>query len=231
MVKLEDAVTARYEKQGLTFEVLVDPEAVQMLRDGKDVNLIEYLVIDTIFKDARKGDRASDENIKKVFTTVDTIEVAKKIILNGEVQLTTEQRRKMVEAKRKQIVNIIVMNAINPQTMTPHPPERIESAMDEAKVRIDPFKAADVQIKDILDALRPIIPIRFEKVKIAIRVPGDIYARIYGDIKSMATLLKEEWQPNGAWIGLVEVPAGLQTEFLEKLNNKAHGNLESKIVK
>ncbi|MEK6911477.1 MAG: ribosome assembly factor SBDS, partial [Candidatus Thermoplasmatota archaeon] len=118
-----------------------------------------------------------------------------------------------------------------PQTGTPHPPQRIEIAMDEAKVHIDPFRALQEQAREILDALRPLIPIRFEKARIAVRLSAEDSAKCYGDIKAFGTILREEWQANGSWVGVVEMPAGMQTEFLERLNARTKGNVEAKILK
>ena len=169
--------------------------------------------------------------MQEFFGTTDPIAVAKRLILEGEIQLTTEQRREMTETKRKQIVAFIAANAINPQTGAPHPPQRIEIAMEEAKVRIDPFKSVEDQTKVVLDALRPLIPIRFEKVKIAVRLSAEDSAKCYGDIKGFGKILQEEWQKNGSWIGVVEIPGGMQTEFLERLSQKTKGNVETKLLK
>ena len=230
MVRMDEAVIARLEKEGCKFEVLVDPDAAQDLRDGRDVDLAKSLATDEIFKDSKKGDRASTENIKKIFNTEDVFEVARHIILEGDIQLTTEQRKKMQDNKRKQIINFIVRNSFNPQTRTPHPPQRIEQAMKEARVPIDPFKPVDVQVKDIVTKLRPLIPIRFEKIKVAIRMTGEDYGKTYGDLKTIGEIVNEEWQTNGMWVGVVEIPAGVQDELLDKLNKKTKGNVETKLL-
>jgi ribosome maturation protein SDO1 len=227
----KEYVIARVEKSGEKFEVLVKPEAVQKIREGKDVDLLKELAIDEIFRDAHKASKASEEKMAAFFGTTEPLAVAKQIIQRGEIQLTTEQRRQMLEAKRKQIVQYIAANAINPQTGAPHPPQRIENAMEEAKVHIDPFKPVEEQVKDVLDALRPLLPIRFEKVRIAVKLSAEDSAKTYGDIKGYGTILKEEWSPTGAWLGVVEMPAGLQTDFLERLNAKTKGNVETRILK
>lgn len=224
-------VIARVEKAGEKFEVLVKPDAVQAIRDGKEVDLLRELAIDQIFRDAHKGTKASEDKMAEFFGTTEPLTVAKHVILHGEIQLTTEQRRQMLESKRRQIIQYIAANAINPQTGTPHPPQRIEIAMDEAKVHVDPFKGVEEQVKDVLAALRPLIPIRFEKARIAVRLSAEDSAKCYGDIKAFGTILKEEWSPQGAWIGVVEMPAGMQTEFLERLNAKTKGNVEARILK
>ncbi|HEX9909110.1 MAG TPA: ribosome assembly factor SBDS [Thermoplasmata archaeon] len=231
MVDLDEAIVARYEAHGESFEILIDPKVVQKMKDGKEVDLLENMVIDTIFKNAKKGTRAPDDKIKEVFGTVDTTQVAKTIILKGEVQLTTEQRRIMLDNKKKRIIEYIARNAMNPQTGTPHPPARIETAMDEARVHIDPFKPVEAQVQAVMDAIRPLIPIRFDKVRIAVKVSGEDYGRCFEDFKHFGKTTKEEWQKDGSWIGVVEMPAGLQTEFLERISNKTHGEAETKILK
>lgn len=231
MVDLDEAIVARFESHGESFEILIDPAVVQKMKDGKEVDLIDHMVIDTIFKNAKKGTRAPDDKIKQVFGTMDPMEVAKTIILKGEVQLTTEQRKIMQENKRKRIVEYIARNAMNPQTGAPHPPTRIETAMEEARCHIDPFKSVEAQVPAIMDALRPLIPIRFDKVRIAVRVSGENYGRCYEDFKHFGKVIKEEWQKDGSWIGVIEMPAGLQTEFHEKISNRTHGEAETKVLK
>jgi ribosome maturation protein SDO1 len=41
---------------------------------------------------------------------------------------------------------------------------------------------------------------------------------------------KEEWQADGSWIGLMEIPAGLITELTSKLNSKTKGNAAVKAI-
>jgi ribosome maturation protein SDO1 len=231
MVDIEDAIIARLESHGESFEVLIDTDVARELREGNEVeDISKHMAIEEIFRDAGKEDRASEEKMMEVFETTDVLEIAREIILNGEVQLTTEQRREMQEEKRKQIVTEIARNAINPQTKMPHPPQRIELAMEEARVNVDPFKSVETQVPKVLERLRPLIPIRFEKSKIAVKLPGPEYGRCYEDIVHFGKILKEEWQSNGDWIGVVEIPAGVRDEFVGKLKNRTHGNVETKLI-
>lgn len=231
MVDLEDAIVARLESHGETFEILIDPKVVNLIREGKEVDLSEHMVIDEVFRNAHKGTRPEERKVQEVFGTTEPVEVAKHIILKGEVQLTTQQRKEMQESKRKRIVAEIARNAINPQTGGPHPPARIEAAMEEARVHIDPFKSVESQIEPIMKALRPLIPIRFDKVRIAIRLTGDQYGRCYEYISQTGKVTKEEWQSNGTWIGVVEMPAGMRDDFLGKLAERTKGDVETKILK
>jgi ribosome maturation protein SDO1 len=223
-------VVARMERDGETFEVLVKPHAVARIRDREEVDVLSNIAIDQVFRDARKGSRASEEKMEEVFGTADPLEVAEILIRKGEIQLTTEQRREMQEKKRKALVAYIAAHAINPQTGTPHPPLRIENAMREAKVHVDAFKGVEEQVKDILEELRPLIPIRFERVRIAVKLSAEDCGKCYGDMKAFGAIVKEEWQPDGTWIGVVEMPAGMQTEFLERLNAKTRGHVETRLL-
>ncbi len=231
MVTVEDAVVARWEKGGSRFEVLVDPAAVQALKDGRTVDLSDKLALDQVFKDAKKGDKISAEHLEKTFHTRDLAEIARQIILNGEVQVTTDQRHELQAAKHKQIVATIARNAMNPQTGAPHPPARIEAAMVEAKVHVDPFRSADQQVAEIIVKLRPLLPIRLDTVRVRVKVPAQFYPRVIGELKALGKLADEQWLPDGAWSAVLEIPAGVQTELYEKLNARTKGAAETALVK
>jgi ribosome maturation protein SDO1 len=136
----------------------------------------------------------------------------------------------MIADKRRQVVSFIARNAVNPQTGLPHPPQRIEMAMEEAKVNIDPFKHLDELVKETMKALRPIIPIRFEELRVAVRIPPDHAARAYGDIQAGAVIERDEWQKDGSWICVVRIPAGIQTEFYGLINRITRGEGEVRIL-
>ncbi|MFH1586963.1 MAG: ribosome assembly factor SBDS [Candidatus Diapherotrites archaeon] len=229
MVKMEDAVIARFESKGEKFEMLVDPDLAMDLKEGREVNFNDLLVIDTVFKDANKGDEKSEEKVKEIFGTAGINEIAKKIILEGEVQLTTAQRREIMARKRKEIVAFIAMNAVNPQTKTPHPPQRIENAIEEAKLQIDFGKTVQEQIPEFMKELRKLIPISLEQLKLAIRIPAE-HAGKAEHILHKYKLQKEEWQKDGSLIAVVEIPAGMKQELFNEINAITHGEVESKIL-
>jgi ribosome maturation protein SDO1 len=230
MVTLEDAVIARLEYYGEHFEILVDPELAADFKRGEEIEIEKILAVEEVFKDAKKGDKASEEAMMKAFDTTDPSEVAALIIKKGQVQLTAQQRKEMQEEKKKKIIATITREAINPQTKLPHPTRRIEIAMEEAKIHVDPFKSVDEQVNIVLKAIRTKIPIRFEKVKVAIRVPGDYTGKIYNIIPEFGKTKKEEWQQDGSWIAVVEIPGGMQDNFYRKLNELTHGEVETKLL-
>jgi ribosome maturation protein SDO1 len=230
MVTLEDAVIARLEYYGEHFEILVDPDLAADFKRGKEIELEDILAVEEIFKDAKKGDKASEEAMLKAFETTDPAEVAAFIIKKGQVQLTAQQRKEMQEEKRKMIVATITREAINPQTKLPHPARRIEIAMEEAKIHVDPFKSVDEQVTETLKAIRTKIPIKFEKVQVAIKIPGDVQGKVYNIIPEFGTTKNEEWQRDGSWIAVVEIPGGMQDNFYQRLNELTHGQLETKLL-
>ena len=231
MISLDDAVIARLHKGEDHFEILVDPHAAEKLIEGKDVDILSSLAIDTIFKDSKKGTHASQESLEKIFGTDDVETIVKEIILKGDIQLTTEQRHEMQEQKRKRIIDIIVKNAMDPKTKTPHPRQRIELAIEEAGIHIDPFKPVDEQVKLVVEALRPVIPISMEQVKISVKISSQYIGKAYGIARNFGVLEREDWQSDGSWSGVVRIPAGMQTDFYDKLNTVTKGNVETRILK
>lgn len=229
MVKMDEAVIARLEKGGHAFELLVDPHLAVEVKHGKEADLGDLLAVERVFKDARKGDEQGKDVVQKVFSTTDMKEVAKKIIQHGEVQLTTEQRRALLEKKKAEIFDFISRNAINPQTKTPHPPQRIQNAMEQAKVHIDAFKSTEEQVDEIVRALKPIIPVSMEKIDFAVKIPAQHAGKCSAIIHKFE-IKGEQWLNDGSLAAEFRLPAGLKQDLLNKLNSATHGDIVVKII-
>ena len=156
--------------------------------------------------------------------------MAELIIKQGDLQLTTEQKRKLVEEKKKQIADLISKHGIDPKTKLPHPPTRILNAMEQAHANIDPIKPAKDQMEGVLTKIQGIIPISIERVEIAIKIPIKYAGKASSLLRNMAPVKSEEW---GAqyWFALIEIPAGMQSDIYDKLNELTAGEVEVKIVK
>ncbi len=234
MVNIDETIIARLESYGEKFEILVDPDLAADFRNPdneKEINIEDILAVEEIFKDSKKGDKASDESMKKVFDTTDVLEVAEQILKKGNIQITAEQRRQMQEDKRKQVISTIAREGINPQNGLPHPATRIENAMNEAKVKIDPFKSVDEQVQIALKAIKVLIPIKFEKVRVAVRLPNTATGQAYSAIRPFGKIITEEWQDDGSWIAIVEMSGGLQDDFNHKMASISGGEAETKVIK
>jgi ribosome maturation protein SDO1 len=226
----EKYTVARITKDNEHFEVLVKPEKALHYRMGKIAATTEVLAAETIFSDANKGTKVAEETLRKAFGTTDPLKVAEIILKKGTLQLTTEQRRKMVEDKRKQIVDFISRQCVDPKTNLPHPPLRIENAMEQVHYSIDPFKPVEEQAREMVKLLRPILPLKMEQISIGIHVPAQYSAKAYGTLKSFGTLKREEWRADGSWYGVLEMPAGLYAPLIEKLGETTKGSGEAKII-
>ena len=256
-IDLGGYIIGRIEKEGRTFEMLLDPEkaweAKKIIRDEinkrlkegkersritteellKNPNISIDLIFEsfTVFEDLRRGKKATDGDMEAIFNTTDGRAIAGKILLEGEINWTKAQREEEREKKLKQIITIIAKNAINPQNKKPHPYQRIEKAIEEAKVKIDLMRNAEEQVDDVVKSIRSIIPIRMEQVEMALKLPSAFTAKGYNIVAQLAQIKKEEWQSDGSWVSVVSLPAGLQMELIDKLNKLTHGRVQTKVLK
>jgi len=230
MVSLEDAVIARYETGGNRFEILIDPKAAQKYSEGDEIDWEDAIAADGIWSDSSKGERTPDILVNNTFETTDLIDIYKRILTEGTIQLTSQQRKEMVEQKRKQIVAHIVANAMNPQTGGPHPPQRIENAIDEVRYSVDPMENMDKQIEKIIKSIKTLIPISFEKIRVAVKIKAIHVGKCYGQITSLSKIESEEYQKDGSWIGMLEMSAASFAKLEDALGSLTKGTAETKML-
>ncbi|MEM1597763.1 MAG: ribosome assembly factor SBDS [Pyrobaculum sp.] len=221
---------AKLDKQGEHFEILIDPDAALELKLGKPLGIDKVLVHEEIYKDAKKGLRASEQTLRKVFGTTDVRKIAEIIIKEGEIPLTAEQRRRLIEDKKRQIVEWISRNCIDVRTKTPVPPQRVENALEQVRVSIDPFKSAEEQVQEILKELQRVLPIKVATARMAISVSSTHAQRVKGLVAKMAKIVNERYRSDGSWEATVELPAGLQDVLISKVNDVTHGDVDIKIL-
>ena len=220
---MPDVTVVKYSFEGVKFEILVKPDPALDFKLGKKKDISSVLVSDEIYTDSSKGTRASTEKLLKAFKTDDTAVIAEKILQKGDLNLTTDQRRKMIEEKRKQIVEFIAKTYVDPRSHLPHPPLRIEQAMKDARTSIDPQKNADDQVKDIVEQLRSIIPLKSENLDLEIIIPAQYAAKSYSVLKSTGTLKREDWLANGSLKAILEIPAAARPNVIDRLGSITKG--------
>lgn len=238
-------IIARLRTHGKDFEIILDAQKFISYKEGK-LMLKDALIGQGVFRGlktmkkiedlpmkpgggkAGEVERVSPEELAQIFGTADFQAVAKRIVDEGEVQLTVEQRRELVEAKKRAIIALIAQQAVDPRTKSPHPPQRIELAMEQSKASVDPFRKPEEQVKDVVKAIQAIMPLSFEKKKIALKIPVQHASQARYIIQSMGTILRDEWSSH--WIVEVEVPAGLVEQLFSKLNALTKGEMESKML-
>ena len=221
---------AKLDRQGEHFEILIDPDAALELKMGKPLGIDKVLIHEEVYKDAKKGLRASEQALKKVFGTTDVRKIAEIIIKEGEIPLTAEQRRRLIEDKRRQIVEWISRNCIDVRTKTPVPPQRVENALEQARVSIDPFKPAEEQVQEILKELQRILPIKVATARMSLSVSSTYAQKVKGLVAKMAKIVNERYRSDGSWEAVVELPAGLQDVLISKVNDVTHGDVDIKIL-
>ena len=221
MVSLDDAVLARLEKGGKRYEALVNPDLVEQWKeDASNIELDDFMAMDEIFHDARAGERPTEEALMNTFQTLDVETILNIILEKGSIQLTTAQRKARVENMRQQIIHHIHSQAIDPKSKSPHPRTRIELALEESKYSVDPFKRLEDQVKDAISKLKPLIPLSFESVRLAFRIPGSAYGSVSQLLRTYQQ--KEGWLENGDWACVVELPAGMKGDIIGQVLKRAN---------
>jgi ribosome maturation protein SDO1 len=229
-IDLEKKALVRYTYRNQKFEIIVDPEAALNYKKGEDVHINDVIEGFIVFHNATKGEKASEIILEQIFETSNEEEIAEIILQKGALQLTQAQRKRLLKDKIDEIINFIHVHCINPQTNKPHPPARIESAMDEAGVNVDYVLPADKQAKDIIKQIQSILPIRLETVVLAVKITSDFTGPAYGIVSGAGELLEDQWGNDGTWYAKVEMPSGKQADFLDKINQLTKGKAEVKIV-
>ena len=228
---MAEVTVVKYSHEGEKFEILVKPDPALEYKLGKKTDLSSVLVSDDIYTDSSKGTKPSDEKLLKAFKTKDESEIAHIILQKGDLNLTTEQRRKMVEDKRRQLVEYISKTYVDPRTHLPHPPLRIEQAMKDARVSVEPQKNVDEQVKEIVEKLRSIIPLKSESVSLEITIPAQFASQSYAVLKSVGSLKNEEWQNNGSLKAILEIPAAARPNVIDRLGSITKGSASVEVMK
>ena len=226
-----DVTLARFSFEGEKFEIMVKPDPALDYKLGKKKDISAILVSEEIYTDSGKGTKPSAEKLLKAFKTEDLTEIAKIIMEKGDLNLTTDQRRKMIEDKKKQIVEFIVKPYVDPRTHLPHPPIRVEQAMKDGRVSVDPQKTVEDQVKDIVEKLRSIIALKSENMNLEITIPAQYASQSYAVLKSVGSLKKEEWQNNGSLKAILEIPAAARPNVIDRLGSITKGSASVEVMK
>lgn len=221
-------ITARIKLEGKNFEILVDADKALEFRKGRKVSIQDILALDKVFYDIKKGLSVSDEDMVKAFGTTNINSIAEKIIKKGELILPLEYKSKEREEKIKQVIDFLSRNAIDPASGKPHSNERIKTVIEEAGINIE-NKPVSEQISKIVEKLKAVLPLKLETKRISVKVPAVYTGKLYGMLRQYAE--KEEWENDGSLTCIINIPAGLQLEFYDKLNAVTHGAAITEEVK
>ena len=227
---MADVTVVRFSFEGEKFEILVKPDPALDFKLGKKKDISSILISDDIYTDSGKGTKPATEKLVKAFKTEDSTEIVKIILQKGDLNLTTDQRRKMVDEKKKQIIAFIAKTYVDPKTHLPHPPLRIEQAMKDGRISVDPQKNVDEQVKDIVDKLRSIIALKSENLQLEIVIPAQYASQSYAILKSVGSLKKEDWQNNGSLKAILEIPAAARPNVIDRLGSITKGSASVEVM-
>jgi ribosome maturation protein SDO1 len=215
-------VMARMKVKGKTYEISVDLDEALKVKAGKG-DVMAALQGSNIYVDLKKGNVAAGKDLTEAFGTTDVNEIAKKIMTSGEIQKNQEFRDAEREARVKQVVDMIIRNAVD-QHGRPYTADRITRALDEVHYNIDK-RPADQQLHDAIHAIKQILPIKIEVKRVKLTIPARFTGQVYGLFKEIKE--SEEWLGNGDLEVIANIPSGMQLDFYDKLNNVTHGAVRS----
>ncbi len=154
----EDKVIARLQVKDKRFEVWVDCEKAMDIKNGKSNDIESALLVDKVFKDAKKGEVAG--NLKDHLKTDDVYQAALKIIKEGEVQVSAAYREKQLNTLKNRVIDEIVSTAIDATNNLPIPRKRIELALEQVHYNFDLKKPEKMQAEELMEKLKPILPLK-----------------------------------------------------------------------
>lgn len=223
---LDKSTIVRLSAGNEKFEILVKPDPALEYKLGKKMDISNIMISDEIYSDASKGTKSSTEKLMKAFRTTDQFEIAKQIMAKGDLNLNTDQRRKMIEEKKRQIVEYINKNFVDPKTHMPHPISRISTVLDDARVAIDPFKRLDDQIKNIIEPLRKLLPLKSEILELTVTVPAQFSGQSFSVFKSIGDIKSEQWLSDGSLQVVLNLNAGMKSSFLDRIGTATKGSAQ-----
>jgi len=219
----------RYKQGKKTFEIGCKVGTVLKNRKG-ELGFDNVLASEEIWKNVSKGERANSEELKETFGTDNVKDVALTIVEKGDLQLTDAERKDMLEKKKNEIVNYIHKYYTDPRLKTPHPVARIEAAMAELKLRVDPDVPNEKQIQDIVKRLPEVLPIKKAEMSGTITVSLELSAAVQGVLKKLPDLQvrSQRSTDDNAFYDISMVP-GCYDKLLKDLQTATKGNYDLKL--
>mmetsp|Transcript_333 Transcript_333/g.1197 ORF Transcript_333/g.1197 Transcript_333/m.1197 type:complete len:258 (+) Transcript_333:2344-3117(+) len=223
-----DFQLVRYKLDKSVFEIAVHPATVPLYRQKKK-SMDDTLFVNEIFRDFGKGDVVSQDELSIAFETTDKQKILEKILTDGEYQLSTKERRDFTEKKLKEIVQYLHKYFIDPKTLKPHPPARIETALSKVKFTADYKQSAESQAKAILSKLKDQIPLKKSTIEAELQLSHQSMGKCSGIIAKYCRILGEKYTGEGVQYGLEIIPGDLDT-FLKLLNDQTKGEYQLKFA-
>jgi len=213
----EKVTLARLDIRGNHFEVLVDPQRALDYKLKRSPWTDKIMKFEDVFRDYKKGERASRDSLLKAFSTDDPHKICKVILDEGELQVPSHMRRKLLEEKKKSIMVLISRVSIDPQTNTPIPLLRVEQAFGKMSMPVDPSKDAVDQLKPILKEMKRVLSIKIKEASIEVEFPPDLMGHVRGYLESVGETVIQPRRRGDLMTMTVKVPEATRTDVAQKM--------------
>ena len=221
----------RYTKHGKRLEIVVDPKKAWLYKQGEDIPIDDIVDAYIVFTNFSKGEKAGATELANILGTEDDVEAVKKILDEGDLLITQEQRKEFLKKKRQEVIDFIHAYCVNPRTKAPHPKNRIEAAMDQAGVNLNYREPAKEQALRVINKLKTVLPLQMETATVEFRVPPTLSGQFYGLLTNSGEVVKEEWGNDGSLSITLQLPGGIMAELMDQIASKSKGKIQTKVVK
>ncbi|KAJ4459365.1 putative rRNA metabolism protein; SBDS family [Paratrimastix pyriformis] len=202
------------------FELVCNPGTVGRFRDG-EIQIDAVLISDVIFKNYSKTERATDVQIHEAFGDMPLPEILREILLRGEIELTTAERRVLVDEKRRQILTHIHKYYTDQQGL-PHPITRLESALEGVRFIIDPFVPAERQALDLVELFKGTLILKKSEMEGSLSIPHAFLGAAQGIIRKWAEIKREQYTAEACVMEVGIIPGNYES-FMSDLQRVTHG--------
>lgn len=228
---MSNYIIVKYQKAKKSYEILVNHGMVEKYRESishknrTSINIDQVVVADEVFKNSTKGTRYTNNELQEAFGTTDVKECIKHILLNGEVQLTTDDRKKKIEERRKQVVYNLHSFFIDPKTLKPHPVTHIENALNEIKFKVDMKESVEKQSLRARKELLGKLTLKKNLMEGQITIPLKYIGQCYNPINGLSTIDKENYGAKHYTAHLSLTPSAYD-QLSQKINTITKGDFQ-----
>eukprot|EP00920_Eleutheroschizon_duboscqi_P039973 GHVT01095873.1.p1 GENE.GHVT01095873.1~~GHVT01095873.1.p1 ORF type:complete len:739 (-),score=166.92 GHVT01095873.1:164-2176(-) len=169
-VRLTNVAVVRLLSHGRRFEIACYKNKVLNWRDGLEVDLSEVLQSVAVFHNVSKGEFVKKEALIEAFGTNDQEHVCREILNKGELQISSQERSSALSAAFRDVVNLLVVMTVNPQTGMQHTPYMIEAALRENGFSVQLGDSTKKQALKAIELLQRHLPTMISRAFLRMRI-------------------------------------------------------------
>ena len=163
----------KYKHEKTVFEALFKQGCALKVREGK-MGISNATFADEVFISPHsKGVIAKPPELAKAFPGKSGNDILQFIAEKGEIQYSAEERKQLIEEKKKRIVEYIHKYYVDPSTNNPHPVNRINNAIDQLKIQIDLDGPMEKELKEVETRINDVLPCKRMETEVIATIPND----------------------------------------------------------